>query len=114
MKKILYFAVMVLLVAACQSREKKSGSDQDVEGLTPVAYEVIIEGMTCTGCEETIEGSINKLGGIKMVEADHLGGIAKIEFFAEKTDTAAIRNAITGSGYKVMAFKTGIQPGQPE
>jgi copper chaperone CopZ len=114
MKKILYLAVMILAITACQSREKKTGSDTPEEGLTPVAYEIVIEGMTCTGCEQTIEGSVNKLDGIKMVDADHLGGIAKIEFFAEKTDTAAIRKAITGSGYKVVAFKTGDQPGQPE
>jgi len=114
MKKILLFAAMVIAVTACQSREKKSGAGVTDETLTPVAYEIVIEGMTCTGCEETIEGSINKLEGIKMVEADHLGGIANIQFFTEKTDTAAIRKAITGSGYKVVAFKPGDKPGQPE
>lgn len=114
MKNILFFAVIIFALAGCQSKGKKADTVISEETLTPVSYEIVIEGMTCTGCEETIEGSINKLDGIKMVDADHLGGMARIEFFSEKTDTAAIRNAITGSGYKVVAFKTADEPGQPE
>ena len=114
MKKLVYLAAVALIAFSCQTKEKKSDSGTTPEVLTPVAYEIVIEGMTCTGCEETIEGSVNKLEGIKMVEANHMNGNAMIEFFAEKTDTAAIRNAITGTGYKVVAFKTVEKSESPE
>lgn len=106
MKKLLYLTAIAIVVFSCQTREPKT--DQTVvtdEQLTAVSFEVIIEGMTCTGCEETIEGSVNKLEGIKMVDAQHLEGNAIIEFFTEKSDTSSIRKAITESGYKVIAFK---------
>lgn len=105
MKKIILFGLLAIAAMACQTKEKKTAESVPAEQLTPVAYEIVIEGMTCTGCEETIEGSINKLDGIKMVEADHLKGNAMIELFIEKTDTTAVKEAITGSGYKVIGFR---------
>jgi copper chaperone CopZ len=66
--------------------------------------EVSINGMTCTGCEQIIKSNVGKLDGIKSVEATYMLNKAIIEFDSEKVDTAKIRTAITGSGYKVAEF----------
>lgn len=105
MKKLLILAGIAMMAFSCQPKEKKNGTSSDAATLTPVAYQVVIEGMTCTGCEETVEGSVNKLEGIKMVDAKFTDGTAIVEYYSEKSDTALIRKAITGSGYKVIVFK---------
>ena len=114
MKKIFLLLAVIALASGCQPKEKKTQSTPAETAITPVSYEIVIEGMTCTGCEETIEGSVNKLEGIVAVDADHLKGDAMIKFDGQKTDTAAIRSAITGVGYTVVAFKPVEDTNQPE
>ena len=73
--------------------------------------EVSIGGMTCTGCEQTIQNNVGKLEGIKSVKASFTTGIAMVEYFDGIVDTTAIRQAITGSGYTVKHF---IAPAKQE
>lgn len=105
MKKILLLAAIAMIAFACQPKEKKADTPLADQTLTPVAYEMVIEGMTCTGCEETVEGSVNKLEGIMTMDANHIDGNAVVEYYSEKSDTTSIRDAITKSGYKVISFK---------
>ena len=67
--------------------------------------EVSIGGMTCTGCEQTIQAGITKLEGINSVKASYVTGNAFVEYFPGITDTVKIKAAITGSGYTVKRFK---------
>ena len=66
--------------------------------------EVSIGGMTCTGCEQTVQTSISKLEGIKSVKASFITGKALVEYFPGITDTVKIKAAVTGSGYTVKRF----------
>ncbi len=99
---------MIVVIVSCQgkSNEKKETPLPD-ENLTTLTYEVAIEGMTCTGCEETIEGGIMKIDGVRSVEASHTDGMALVVFYSEKTDTTAIKESIVRSGYTVTGFKPG-------
>ncbi len=71
--------------------------------------EVSIGGMTCTGCEETIQSNVGKLEGIKSVKASFKTGEAVIEYLPGVVDTAKIREAITASGYTVKKFNLAVQ-----
>jgi len=66
--------------------------------------ELSIDGMTCTGCEQTIQNNIGKLEGIKSVKASFTTGTAIVEFFPDKVDTTKIKEAVTGSGYTFKKF----------
>ena len=72
--------------------------------------DVSIDGMSCTGCEQTIQTSVAKLEGIKSVTADFTKGRAKIEYYPGVTDTNMIRDAITGCGYSVKEFLKWNEP----
>lgn len=52
--------------------------------------------MTCGHCEKTIRNALSVLPGIKKLEIDLPGKILRIE---GKPDSAAIRRAISESGY---------------
>jgi copper chaperone CopZ len=102
MKTIRLVAVLslfagILLAISCNGNKQEKSSEQGVVSLV----EVKIEGMTCTGCEQTIQRNVGKLEGIKSVKATFTDGKAIIEYFPSEVDTLKIKGAITGSGYVV-------------
>jgi len=109
MKKInltsgLIIFVFILAMVSCSGGGKKTGN----ESQTSIAesMEVSIGGMTCLGCEQTIQKNVGNLEGIKTVKASFTTGNAVIEYFPGMVDTVKIKAAITGSGYTVKKFTT--------
>ena len=97
---ILLLFTLILLIVSCGGNKK----DKLPETGSASLVEVKIEGMTCTGCEQTIQRNVGKLEGIKSVKATFTDGRAVIEYFPSMVDTLKIRDAITGSGYTVRSF----------
>jgi len=91
------FFVFIMAAFACGGSGKKAEKEEAVQQAS--FLEVSIGGMTCTGCEQTIQTSISKLEGVKSVKASFTTGKAVVEYYPEKTDTLKIREAVTGSGY---------------
>ena len=96
---LLIFACVLIAYSCGGKKPEKS----PVTG-PPSVLEVKIEGMTCTGCEQTIQRNVGKLEGIKSVKATFTDGRAVIEYFPSLVDTVEIRSAISGSGYVVRKF----------
>jgi copper chaperone CopZ len=91
------FFVFIIAALACGGNVKKAEKTENVQEASLI--EVSIGGMTCMGCEQTIQTSIAKLEGVKSVKASFTTGKALVEYFPEKTDTLKIREAVSGSGY---------------
>jgi copper chaperone CopZ len=94
--------IYILIAVSCSGGGKKTMDTQVVQEASFI--EVSIGGMSCTGCEQTIQNNVGKLEGIKSVKASYKTGNAIIEYIKGVTDTTIIRNAITGSGYTVNKF----------
>ena len=73
--------------------------------MTPVIKTIEIEGMTCNGCEKTIQKAINTLPGVIDVKASHKEGIATIKVDSNRFNPSDYRNAIEGVGYKMEDVK---------
>ncbi len=103
--QLLLIFVIVLSISSCSKKTTSSDESstqtqtQQIEQLT-----FNVKGMTCTGCEETIETNVKKLEGIQNVIASHTEKTAIIEYDPQKSDTTKIKEAISESGYEV----TGI------
>lgn len=93
---------IILTALSCVKSKKSPNSDASIE---KSLIEVSIGGMTCTGCEQTIQAGITKLEGIKSVKASYVTSNALVEYYPGITDTVKIKAAITGSGYTVKRFK---------
>lgn len=110
MKYLSIFSIIFLLAVSCQNNEsKKSDTKESIatELEAPVdyvMYNVSIEGMTCTGCEETIEAGVTKVEGVGSVEANHAEGYALLKFNKSKIDTLQVKSVIEAAGYKVLSF----------
>lgn len=101
MKRFLLFLTLItsLTILSC-SNNKKSEAKAELHTIT---YNV--EGMTCTGCEQTIQANIIKLDGVDAVKASHTEKTAVVTFDIHKTDTTSIKEAIASSGYEVSGIK---------
>jgi len=98
----------MLLSVSCGGGKSPKAAD------TPAATATIdlsIEGMTCTGCENTICSNIEKLPGVKSVTASHTQGNAIIEFDPGKVDTLKIKETVDALGYKAVKSSPAVTGG---
>lgn len=90
--------LLLPFIFACQGPKTSQPSDAKTDE-TVITYNLNVEGMTCTGCEKTIQTGLATLDGVTKVEASHETGLVAITINPEKADTAAIRNKVTETGY---------------
>jgi periplasmic mercuric ion binding protein len=113
MKNLLFIAIIAALIAGCSG--KSTSTDNAQSTTTAVANKTVtlaIEGMTCTGCENTIQEAVTKIDGVKSIKASHLDSTAVVSFDESKTSIAAIGDAINEAGYVFKGEKTTAAPEQ--
>ena len=60
-----------------------------------------VEGMVCSGCEENINHSVNKINGVTNVTTSFERGTSIIEFDTTKTNVDEIKKVIQSKGYLI-------------
>jgi len=96
--------LFVYLIAAVSCSGNSAKTEKAESQMEASLIEVSIGGMTCTGCEQTIQKTISNLEGVKSVKASFTTGIAVVEYFPSKTDTMKMKEAVSGTGYTVKKF----------
>ncbi len=99
-----------LFTFACQNAPKQEAEQvqentEEVVLANAQKVEISIEGMTCTGCENTIKNTIGKFEGVYSTDADFEKGIAVLEMDSTKVDLSKIEEAINEVGYKATGHK---------
>jgi copper chaperone CopZ len=64
-----------------------------------------IDGMVCSGCEENINHTVNKLDGILEINTSHIKGTSEIKFDSAKTSISEIEEVIQSKGYVIKKIK---------
>jgi len=64
-------------------------------------YELAVEGMSCTSCEETVTIAIERVDGVHRVDADHETG--RVTVTANAGTESEVERAIHDAGYDVPA-----------
>jgi copper chaperone len=62
--------------------------------------EIPVEGMTCEGCERTVQSALGALEGVRTADADHEAKRVRVSFDADQVDEQRLREAIAGAGYE--------------
>lgn len=107
MKNILNLLLVSLLLTtlACSSDSQKPVKEkpQKLEKIVaPTIWaELQVEGMTCTGCENSINKKVSALAGIGEVSSSHEKGVARVQLDTTQTQLKVIIEAIEKLGYKV-------------
>jgi mercuric ion binding protein len=112
MKQLFFVVLIAAFIAGCAG--KTSGTDNAAVATTAAVANktvtVAIEGMTCTGCENTIQEAVTKVQGIASVKASHLDSTAVVSFDSTQTSISAIGDAVTEAGYVFKGEKTATAP----
>jgi copper chaperone CopZ len=91
---------LLMFIASCGGGKTREAKAEPAAAKTTI--ELTIGGMTCTGCENTIQTNLGKVPGIISVTASHLKGNAIIEYEPGKVDTLKIKEVVDGVGYTAL------------
>lgn len=61
-----------------------------------------VTGMSCTGCEQTVENALRTLDGVTRIEANHEGDTIEVVVEDDVADED-LHAAIEDAGYEVVA-----------
>lgn len=111
MKSKLLIIAIILFAVACKDAPKENTEEQIKEEVLANVQkvEISIEGMTCTGCENTIQNKIKEFEGVYTVSASFEKGTAILEVDSTKADIIKIEEAINSVGYKATGHKKIIE-----
>lgn len=111
MKNILAFLLVLAVAYSCTSgKDAKTEAASTAAAVANKTLNLAVEGMTCTGCENTIKEAVGGVEGVMEVTASHTEGSAIVKFDSTKTDIKAISAAITDAGYTVKGEKPAATP----
>ncbi|MCF6169308.1 cation transporter [Lutibacter sp.] len=97
---VILTVINVSVTTSCSSSNKKSEKVIVIKESDIVREKIGVNGMTCVGCEVTLEDNISKIEGVVSVKASHTEKEAIIEFDSTKTNINTITKTIKESGYK--------------
>lgn len=106
MKKIILLLLISVALISC-NQTNTSNSDQKEQVVTSTlenikTIELNVTGMTCTGCENTIESALTKLDGVESAEALYTKAITTVSFDSTKVDRDLLTQTINNLGYQVV------------
>ena len=64
-----------------------------------MTIDVVVAGMSCGHCEQTVREAVERVSGVESAKASHADGRVTIETDAE-VDLEAVRTAIRDAGYE--------------
>lgn len=111
MKKQTLLFLLPLFIMACQTNptqnQDESAGLTEAEAAIPENLSILVldvHGMTCGGCEQSVQKSLLALPGVYLAEASHVDSLATVQFDPGQASVEAIQNAINQTGYEVVGF----------
>lgn len=65
--------------------------------------EIPVQGMTCGGCERSVQAALSQLEGVSGAEADRNAGRVRVSFDAEQVNEQRLRTQIEEAGFQPIA-----------
>lgn len=65
--------------------------------------QIRVSGMTCGGCERSVQNALTSRKGVQAAKADRNAGVVTVEFDPALIAQADLEKAITEAGFKVAA-----------
>jgi copper chaperone CopZ len=72
-------------------------------GKNMMKAEFRVQGMTCGGCERSVQNALTSRQGVSAAKADRAAGLVTVEFDPAQIQQAALAKAITEAGFEVAA-----------
>jgi copper chaperone len=65
--------------------------------------QIKVSGMTCGGCERSVQNALTSRKGVTAAKADRNAGVVAVEFDPALIQRPALEKAIAEAGFKVAA-----------
>ncbi|MEI6576175.1 MAG: cation transporter [Bacteroidota bacterium] len=105
MKKLFTILFIGSLFVSCTNSTNKTVPAAAVKVSTVKTMELSVKGMTCEGCENTVQTSLTQVAGVTECTASFKEGKAKVKFDSTKTNVKVLTAAIVDAGYEVTGQK---------
>ena len=111
MKNFVFLFVITIIMVSCgqqSGNQQTNGEATKTEVIAPEnleKIEIAVVGMTCEGCERTVQTAVKNLPGVQEVKASHLDSTAVVTFDKTKTTFEQMQTAINEKGYEALSFK---------
>ena len=102
MNNIVYILIVLFGISSIMScsSDNKTKKIIFIKESNILKKDIIVNGMTCIGCEVTLEENVSKIEGVVSIKATHKENKVSIEFDSTKTDIKTIKQTIKKAGYK--------------
>ena len=93
---ILFYTIA--FTVSCSENDQRDAVYVKKENI--VNEQIQLSGLTCVGCEITVEKKLSLIPGVVSSKADYIKDIVSIQFDSTKTSIQALRNVLTQTNYK--------------
>jgi copper chaperone CopZ len=114
-RTLIFFSIIALMLFACKAKttetatgENSESSDLIVNPDALVQIDLKVEGMTCTGCESTINSGVSEIAGVVEVKSSHTDGVTIVKYDSTQVNIDQISQVISGKGYIVKGYSVHI------
>lgn len=110
-KSIIRLSLFLVVLVGCNTKTpEKSASegtistDLIVNPEATVEIDLLVEGMTCTGCENTINNGVSEITGVIEVKSSFQEGTTFVKYDSTQTNIEKISEIISDQGYMVKGY----------
>jgi mercuric ion transport protein len=103
--------MLVIMLTGCGERSGSRNASEDypepsleisAENFGTISFDV--EGMTCTGCENSVTRSLERIDGVAKAEASHETGKTVVQYDMSRVTPEEMEETIESRGYKVTGY----------
>jgi len=108
MKKLSFFLIVILFIAACNNTAGTDEANTDNTEQTEAVIEVAtlqVTGMHCGSCENSITTTLEAMDGVITAKASVDKGMARVKFDPAKVSPEDFKAAIEDKGYEVTEYE---------
>lgn len=91
---------LLFLLVSCNSNNAKNEKIIYIKKRNIVKEKIQLSGLTCVGCEITIEEKLAKVEGVVTSKADYYKDIVMVEFDSTKTNLSSLVRLLYTTPYK--------------
>lgn len=98
------------LILGCSGNKDTGDNDKSaaIDSLRLITQKYHVDGMTCPGCENTVNYIVGEIHGVTDVYSSYKERYTIITYDSALVDAGQIERAITGKGYKFLGLFSGI------
>jgi len=119
-RTLILFSIIAIMLVACKAKttdtaagENSTSSDLIVNPEALIQIDLSVEGMTCTGCENTINSGVSEIAGVVEVKSSHIDGVTIVKYDSTQANIDQISKVISGKGYIVKGYSVHKSEADP-